>query len=90
MSATLLIDLVGFAAFASNVAGNLLLAWKRIDGWIVRAVSIVLWGIYASNIDSWPMIANSVTFFAINCFGFWKWRKKQAEERWLDEQRRHA
>jgi len=69
--------LIGFAAFLLNVLGNLLLAWKNIWGWIVRIASIVLWGVYAVDVASGPMLMNSITFFTINCFGFWKWRKAQ-------------
>ena len=73
--ASWLVNALGFAAFATNVAGNFLLAHKRLSGWVVRLVSIVLWGVYASEIASWPMIANAITFFGINCYGIWQWRK---------------
>ncbi len=86
----MLIVCIGFIGYGTNVAGNLLLAWKRTSGWIVRAVSIVAWGIYAASIDSWPMIANSVTFFVLNCIGFAKWRKQDREAQWLEKQRRAA
>ncbi|KKM72272.1 hypothetical protein LCGC14_1422200 [marine sediment metagenome] len=68
-----MIEIVGFLAFALNVFGNLLLAWKRIEGWIVRIASIVLWGIYAYQIWSPSMIANAMTFFCINLYGWRKW-----------------
>lgn len=69
------IELVGFAAFLSNVGGNLLLAWKSIWGWVVRLGSITLWGIYAWDVSSPSMLANACTFFVINCVGVWKWRR---------------
>ena len=71
-----MIEAVGFLAFVLNVVGNLLLAWKRMSGWLVRIASIVAWGIYAANITSWPMMANAVTFFGINCVGFYRWRRE--------------
>lgn len=77
----LVVTIVGFAAFATNVLGNVLLARKHISGWLVRLVSIVLWGIYGSKITSWPMVANAVTFFCINLYGFWNWRRAAVEAR---------
>jgi hypothetical protein len=74
-------------AFALNVWGNWLLAVKSERGWLVRIASIVLWGIYAGQTASIAMTANSITFFGINCFGYWKWRK---EARWFEDQRRSA
>ncbi len=73
-----MIEVVGFAAFATNVAGNLMLAGKSARGWVVRLVSIVLWFIYAANTSSPALVANAVTFFAINCYGLWKWKREAA------------
>lgn len=72
-----LIDLMGFAAFLTNVLGNFLLARKDRRGWPVRIVSILLWGTYAWNITSWPMVANAVTFLFINAYGWHHWGKEQ-------------
>ena len=69
-----IVDAMGFAAFLTNVGGNLLLARRRREGWAVRILSILLWGGYALNIASVPLIANAATFLAINCYGLWKWR----------------
>jgi len=82
-----LVDIIGFTAFVLNVSGNLMLAWKSRWGWLVRIAAIICWGAYAVSIASWPMIANSVTFFAINCVGFYRWQK---EARWWETQRRSA
>lgn len=68
---------MGLLAFATNVWGNILLTRKSERGWWVRIVSIVLWFIYARNTSSLAMTANSVTFFGINCYGMWKWRKER-------------
>jgi nicotinamide riboside transporter PnuC len=70
------IELVGFAAFALNVLGNFLLTRKRIRGWLVRLASIVLWGIYAHQVWSLAMMANSMTFFVLNCYGYWNWKRR--------------
>ena len=72
-----MIELVGFAAFLLNVLGNLLLAWRSTYGWIVRLVSISLWGAYAWSIASPSLLANAATFFAINCLGWWKWSRPE-------------
>lgn len=69
------VEVVGFFAFLTNVGGNLLLAWKSRWGWVVRLVSITAWGFYAFDKSSPSLLANAVTFFAINCLGWWKWRK---------------
>lgn len=73
------VEVVGFLAFSTNVAGNLMLAWQTIWGWIVRLVSISLWFVYAvygdDGIDL-PLTVNAVTFFCINLFGLWKWRRE--------------
>lgn len=70
------VDVVGFLAFLTNVAGNLLLASKTIWGWYVRIVSILLWLAYAYDTASMPLIANALTFFGINCYGLWKWKRE--------------
>ena len=74
-----IVEVVGFAAFLTNVAGNLLLTRLSIWGWPVRIVSIVLWGTYAVNLESpsLPLFANACTFFAINCYGWRNWYTKR-------------
>lgn len=72
---TIFIEAIGFLAFFTNVIGNFLLARKNIWGWIVRLVSIVLWGVYAWNTLSVSLFANAVTFFGINCYGFYHWHR---------------
>jgi hypothetical protein len=73
-------DVFGFAAFASNVAGNLMLTRKNAGGWHVRIVSILLWGAYGVQTASLPIIANAVTFLGINIYGLWNWRRMAAAE----------
>ena len=70
-------EAVGFAAFLTNVGGNVLLARLIIWGWPVRIVSIVLWGTYAATIESPSLLANAATFFAINCYGWRNWYTKR-------------
>lgn len=70
-------ELIGFAAFLSNVAGNIMLTRKIRAGWIVRLFSITVWGIYATLIPSPSLLANAITFFGINCYGFWNWGQKE-------------
>lgn len=74
-------DAFGFTAFLSNVYGNFLLAQKRTDGWYVRIISIILWGIYGYNTMSLPMIANAITFLCINIYGLRKWKKEKRIEK---------
>lgn len=73
-------ELVGYAAFATNVAGNLMLAWQTIWGWVVRLVSIMLWFAYAYSEADAPLIANACTFFCLNLFGLWKWTRERRKK----------
>lgn len=75
-----MIELIGILAWLLNVVGNIMLAYKRRSGWPVRLVSIILWGIYAWNIWSLALIGNSITFFGINLWGWWNWRKPKQPE----------
>lgn len=70
-------ELIGVAAFVTNVIGNLLLAQKNERGWWIRIVSIMLWFVYAQNTSSVAMTLNAVTFFGINVYGLLKWRKER-------------
>lgn len=69
-------DAFGFAAFISNVVGNLLLARKATSGWWVRIGSILLWGAFGVASRSLPIIANAATFLAINVYGLVTWRRE--------------
>ncbi len=71
------VDAFGFAAFASNVWGNILLARKSEKGWWVRIGSIVLWGVYGYAAASLPNLANAVVFLGINIYGLLKWRRER-------------
>ena len=77
-SADIAINAAGFAAFALNVWGNLLLARKATSGWLLRIASIVLWGAYGLGAASWPNVANAVVFFGINVYGLRKWQREAA------------
>jgi len=73
-----LIQAIGWAAFAMNVAGNLMLARLNVWGWIVRLLTNVAFIVYALQVPGGgPMWANHVAFFAINIYGFRHWRKQQ-------------
>ena len=70
-------EAIGFAGFATNVAGNLLLTRKNKHGWWVRIVSNALWLMYGSA-ASLPVMANAIVFTGINIWGGWAWRKERA------------
>ena len=66
---------VGYLAFVLNVVGNLMLARLNVWGWIVRLVTNVAWIIYAVQVPGGgPMWMNHAAFFAINVYGWKKWR----------------
>lgn len=71
-------EAVGYTAFITNVAGNLMLARLNVWGWIVRLLTNVLWIVYAIQIESGgPMWLNHLTFFAINVYGFRTWKRRE-------------
>lgn len=65
---------VGFAAFITNLVGNLMLARKSERGWWIRIIANFLWFAYAWETAGIAMIANSVTFLGINIYALLKWR----------------
>jgi len=89
---------IGAVAFALNVWGNLELTKQTNRGHIIRLCSNACWLVYSPLVGAWALMANHATFAAINVLGFHRWRtiearaaaKKAADEKWLDEQRRHA
>ncbi len=72
-------EAIGFAAFGLNILGNLMLAWKYRSGWAIRLLPNIGWAAYSLHFWNPALLANSVTFFAINCAGWWKWRRSQAQ-----------
>ena len=73
-----LVDANGYLSFALNLLGNLFLAWKWRSGWAVRIAAIVSWGLFGVQTRSNPIMLNAVTFFFVNCYGWWKWRRELA------------
>ncbi len=71
----LLRELLGLAGFATNVAGNLLLAGKSSRGWAVRIVSNAFWLAYSWESRTPALVINAAAFFAINAWGWAKWKK---------------
>lgn len=78
------VDIAGFAAFALNVWGNVLLARKSQRGWWIRIASIILWGVYGIGAASWPNVVNAVTFFGINVYGLRQWRRTRLAEKEIE------
>ncbi len=70
-------DVSGFLAFATNVAGNIMLTRKSERGWLVRIASNLLWFAYGAQTTSLPNVLNAVVFFGINVHGWWVWRRER-------------
>lgn len=71
---------LGWLAFALNVWGNLALTTKGVRGWIIRIACNLCWIPYGVYTAAWALLANHLVFVAINCYGWWKWRRDE----WLD------
>lgn len=68
-------ETIGFVGFVTNIIGNLFLAWRWRSGWPVRLLPNVCWAAYSIHFWNVALLANSLTFFVINCMGWWKWSK---------------
>ncbi len=67
---------VGYLAVVLNVWGNLMLANLKSAGWVVRILTNVTWIVYSIYAkDGLPVMANHLTFFAINVWGWYKWKE---------------
>lgn len=66
---------LGWLAFILNVWGNLALATKSSRGWFVRIACNLCWLPYSVYTAAWALLANHLSFMAINCYGWWKWRR---------------
>lgn len=67
-------EIIGFAAFGLNVAGNWMLTAKRQRGWIVRILANVAQVAYAACLPSPSLAMNGATFLAINVVGWRRWQ----------------
>lgn len=70
-----LYELLGWVALILNVWGNLALAKKSTPGWIIRLVCNFAWIGYSIPFQTWPLLANHITFGFINVYGWLEWRK---------------
>lgn len=77
MSHETLVLVLGLSAWIFNLAGNILVMLKRSSGWILRTVSIFLWGAYGISDTSLPNLLNSITFFVFNLYAWHRWRKEE-------------
>lgn len=72
------VEVLGYVATASNVAGNLMLAKMGISGWVVRIATNLLYIAYALQVsDGMPVVANHILFLGINVYGWHIWRRMQ-------------
>lgn len=72
-------QVLGWIAFALNVAGNLMLTSKGVRGWIVRLASNLFWIPYSIDTAAWALLANHLLFAVINIYGWAKWTALQSE-----------
>lgn len=72
---------IGFAGFATNVLGNVLIGYKSNHAWWVRITSNALWLLYAWQSMTVAVAANAIVFSGINVWCWIKWyRSVMAEE----------
>lgn len=65
----------GYVASAVGVTGSLLLTHRRVSGWWVCFVGLVMWAAYGWSKTDWPLVVNSFVFAAVYMYGIWKWRR---------------
>lgn len=70
---------IGAVAFGLNVWGNLELTKQGNRGHIIRLSSNACWILYSPLVGAWALLANHMTFAAINVLGFHRWRRIEAE-----------
>ncbi len=75
MTARDVAEILGWAAFALNVWGNLALTQKSIKGWVIRLIANAAWLIYSGFVFAWPLFVNHVAFVVINIVGWVRWAR---------------
>jgi hypothetical protein len=71
-----LFSIIGWVAFALNVAGNLMLTGMTNRGHAIRLCSNACWLIYAPATGAWALFANHCTFAVINVIGYVRWHRR--------------
>ncbi len=68
------VEWVGFAATATNLWGNWMLARLQKGGWWLRLLTNAIWIVYAFYAEQGlPVMVNHVLFLGINVSGWMKW-----------------
>lgn len=70
-------DALGWFGAMTNVWANISLVRKSSSGWALRLVSNAAWILYSIHELTPPLLANHVTFAAINVWGWHKWRQEE-------------
>jgi hypothetical protein len=76
MSKYVIIQIVGWLAFAVNLWGNELLVKKRTLGWPVRLAANAAWLLYSFGVFAWPLFINHIVFSVSNVHGWVRWRRR--------------
>ena len=76
----LVMESLGWIAFALNVWGNLALTEKGVRGWLIRIASNLVWMPYGIWTHAWALSANHLLFLGINVYGWVKWNPRRSFE----------
>lgn len=74
-------NVLGWVAAGLNVWGNLALTTKGRAGWIIRIACNLCWMPYGVYTRAWALCANHLLFVAINCYGWWRWKRDEERDR---------
>lgn len=72
------IDLLGHVFYVFIFAGILLLARKRVSGWVFRFIGEVGWMLLGVALGMSSVVIWGIIFTVMDLYGFWSWRKSAA------------
>jgi len=71
------IDIFGHFAYASLIAGQILITRKQAKGFILRIFGSLVWVLLGGFLGLSSVIVWSAVFAAVDIYGFWNWMKNR-------------